>query len=347
MDDAEHPGDVTQTPDTITILRLFLSTVLSNQKNYTAGRRDQLVSITLLCLGLSVPASAQIIESTGPRALGMGGAFVAVASDSSAIWWNPGGLAAGPFMDMALARAATEAEESLPAWRHRTTSFTLATPPFGIGYYRFRLTDIQPFSPTGQGTPDREDRRVGLPARSLSASQLGVTLVQTLTPGVHAGTTLKYVRGTVGEGATHNRFDADVGVLAVAGPVRLGAVVRNVGQPEFEDFRLPRQVRAGAAFDAERATGGPLTVAVDADLRSYDAGGGDRRVVAAGIERWFQARRFGIRAGGRFNMVGRRERSATGGASVAVRSGVFVDGYAVKGGAADEEGWGLAARVSF
>jgi hypothetical protein len=88
-------------------------------------------------------------------------------------------------------------------------------------------------------------------------------------------------------------------------------------------------------------------VAVDGDLRAYDAGGGDRRVVAAGVERWFQARRFGIRAGGRFNTVGRRERSATAGASVAVRSGVFVDGYAVKGGAADEQGWGLAARVSF
>ena len=36
-----------------------------------------------------VPASAQIVESVGHRALGMGGAFVAVADDSTATWWNP------------------------------------------------------------------------------------------------------------------------------------------------------------------------------------------------------------------------------------------------------------------
>jgi hypothetical protein len=277
----------------------------------------------------------------------MGGAFVAVASDSSAMWWNPGGLAAGPFLDMALARAFTEAEELLPSWQHRTSSFTIATPPFGLGYYRFRLTDIQPFSPTGGAPRDREEGGVGTPARSLSASQLGVTLVHTLTSGVHAGTTLKYLRGTLDAGATQSRFDVDVGVLAVAGAVRLGAVVRNLGEPDFEDFRLPRQWRVGAAFDAERAGGAPLTVAVDADVRTYDAGTGDRRAVAAGVERWFQGRRFGVRGGGRFNTVGRRERSATVGASVAVRSGVYVDGYGVKGGSADEEGWGLAARVSF
>jgi hypothetical protein len=127
----------------------------------------------------------------------------------------------------------------------------------------------------------------------------------------------------------------------------VGAVVRNLTEPEFDDFRLPRQVRAGAAFDAEPTTGVPLTVAVDADLRAYDAGGGERRIVSAGVERWFQARRFGVRGGGRFNTVGRRERSATAGASVAVRSGMYVDGYAVTGGSADDRGWGLAARVSF
>jgi hypothetical protein len=344
MDDADHEGCVTQTPDTITILRRFLSAVLNTQKKYTAVRSLYLVSIALLFVSSAIPASAQIVESTGPRALGMGGAFVAVASDSSAVWWNPGGLAAGPFLDMALAKAWTEAEERLPSWQHRTSSFTMATPPFGFGYYRFRLTDIQPFNPTEEAPPDREDGGV---ARSLSASQLGVTLVQTLTSGVHAGTTLKYLRGTLDGGDTQSRFDLDVGALAVAGPVRLGAVVRNVREPEFDDFRLPRQVRVGAAFDAEPATGTPLIVAVDADLRAYDAGTGERKVLAAGAEQWFQSRRFGIRAGGRFNTVGRRERSATAGVSVAVRSGVYVDGYGVKGGSNDEQGWGLAARVSF
>ena len=60
----------------------------------------------LLTLGIQ-PAAAQPFEVVGMRALGMGGAFVAVANDSSATWWNPAGLAAGPFVDVAVARAAS------------------------------------------------------------------------------------------------------------------------------------------------------------------------------------------------------------------------------------------------
>jgi hypothetical protein len=32
---------------------------------------------------------------------------------------------------------------------------------------------------------------------------------------------------------------------------------------------------------------------------------------------------------------------------VAVRAGLFVDAHVVRGGATDDRGWGLAARVSF
>src|SRR5258705_3280193 len=56
----------------------------------------------LLLAGVASVCSAQIVESVGNRALGMGGAFVAVATDSSATWWNPAGLATGPFADVAV-----------------------------------------------------------------------------------------------------------------------------------------------------------------------------------------------------------------------------------------------------
>ncbi|MDO9576338.1 MAG: outer membrane protein transport protein [Candidatus Cloacimonadales bacterium] len=45
-----------------------------------------LISIGLFANGLS-------LNSIGPRALGMGGAFVGLADDGSAIYWNPAGLA--------------------------------------------------------------------------------------------------------------------------------------------------------------------------------------------------------------------------------------------------------------
>jgi hypothetical protein len=326
------------------------------------------LAVAAICMGISTPARAQIVESVGSRALGMGGAFVAVASDSSAVWWNPAGLAAGPFFDMALTRAGIQADETLPAWRHRISGFSAATPPVGLSYYRFRITDIQPFDPTTeQAAGSREDRPVGVPVRSLAASQLGVTVVQTLLPGVHAGATLKYVRGAVHTGredslaapgdlldrgdeldtaGSSGEFAADIGVIAVAGAVRVGARMANVLEPEFEGMRLPRQTRVGIAFDPEPVTGLSLTIALDADVSEHDAPTGMRRMVALGAEQWLFARRLGLRGGGRVNTTGARERVGTAGASVALRPGMFVDGH-VSRGTAHEIGWSLTARVSF
>ena len=216
-----------------------------------------------------------------------------------------------------------------------------------------------------------------MPLRSLSASQWGVTLVRTITEGIHVGTTLKYVRGTVGvglgdstmgrgalldagelldDGMAESRFDLDLGILGVAGPFRIGALVRNVRESEFGSsvhvpglpdatVRLPGQVRVGVAFDAEAVTSRPLTIAVDVDARSYDTPTGPRRVVAIGAEHWFLAKRLGVRGGGRLNTRRVRERVATAGVSVGIRSGLFLDGHVA--GGAGEQGWGLAARVSY
>jgi long-subunit fatty acid transport protein len=56
-----------------------------------------LVPLLALALGCSLPIMAQITSSpnvvgSGARALGMGGAFIAIADDATAASWNPGGL---------------------------------------------------------------------------------------------------------------------------------------------------------------------------------------------------------------------------------------------------------------
>jgi hypothetical protein len=181
---------------------------------------------------------------------------------------------------------------------------------------------------------------------------------------------LKYVRGTVrtgtddgtraadelldrGEelegGDAENRFDLDAGLIGEAGPVRIGAVMRNIRRLRFggDAFELPRQTRVGAAIDAEKAGGPPLILAVDADVKTYATGSGDRRVIAAGVEQWLFATRIGLRAGARFNWVGARERATTAGASIAARNGLYVEGQIVRGGSEAERGWGIGARVSF
>ena len=314
----------------------------------------------------------------------MGGAFVAVASDSTATWWNPAGLASGPFVDIGWGRDRVEVTEQAPAWRHKTSWFGLGTPALGVSYYRFRITDAQPIVPTAPAADGRQLERGDAPVRSVALSQLGVTIVRTLTSGVHVGTTLKRVRGTVrngplgstasdgsaplsaaleeGEalegGDAESRFDLDVGIIAVAGPLRLGAAVRNVREPEFftaggasdalaTGMQLPRQVRVGAAFDGAMIGSIPLTVALDADLRTYLTASGERRMVALGAEQWILGRRVAVRVGGRVNTRGARERVATVGLTVATGGGLYLDGYAVRGGAEDERGWGLATRISF
>jgi hypothetical protein len=330
----------------------------------TALKLKPAALLLVFYLPTTPPAFAQVIETVGSRALGMGGAFVGVASDSSATWWNPAGLAAGPYIDVAVARGLTEQPVELPARRDTASWFALGTPPFGFSYYRFRLTDARPLPAAGQAV---------VPVRSLAASQLGVTLVQSLIEGVHIGSTFKYLRGTLriglddgllpvselldhGDdldgGDAESKFDLDIGVLADARVVRLGLLVKNVVEPEFSHpggsvLMFERQFRLGFAVDAAKAGGIPLTAAVDLDLRSVATVSGDRRNLALGVEQWFKNRRVGVRGGGRFNQTGSKDRAGTAGASLALRPGFFLDGYVVRGRSTDDRGWGVASRVSF
>jgi hypothetical protein len=334
--------------------------------------KHSLAVCAVLCMTHSTGAFAQVTETVGSRALGMGGAFVAVANDNSATWWNPAGLATGPFLDLGVAHATTQSSDDLPARRDTARGFALATPPFGLSYYRVRLSDSGQLDPTVTESVNRQDGGAGIPVRSVAAGQLGITVVQTLLPGVHAGATLKYLRGTVRTGVgvglvsadalldlgddleggeADNAFDADIGVIAVGGGLRTGLLVRNAFESRLENsagsVRLERQFRVGLAYAAADAGGWPLTIAVDADLSTIATASGDRRNVAIGAEYWLWNRRAGIRGGVRVNTTGLEERAVTAGGSVAVRAGLFVDAHVVGGGTADDRGWGAALRVSF
>lgn len=323
-----------------------------------------------LTLGIS-QAAAQPFEAVGERALGMGGAFVAVANDSTATWWNPAGLASGPFLDLAVGGASTSADSEYPAWRTGAGWISLGTPPLGVSYYRFKITDIRAIPPTGTAEAGREDRAAGEGIRSLSISQFGATVLHTITTGVTAGATVKYERGTVrtrafgpadaavaisglldsgddlDDGESDGTVDIDVGMLATRGAMRFGLTARNLREPRLGGRELPRQVRAGAAFDGTAAGSVPVTVSVDADLRRYDGAAGDQRVIAFGGEYWLGSERIAVRGGARFNTVGAQDRTVTAGASVAARAGLFIEGHAAVGGDPRERGWGVAARVSF
>ena len=165
--------------------------------------------------------------------------------------------------------------------------------------------------------------------RSLFTSHLGVTIVQSIGDHVTVGATAKLVHGSVGadtaaiqtwsdgfeyaeslETRGSTKGDVDFGALVAGGHFRAGLVARNLTEPTFESgggigsATLERYVRVGAAW-ADRWPEVPLTiVSIDADATRTAHATGDRRDVAAGIERWLKGRRVGIRGGIRASTVG-------------------------------------------
>jgi hypothetical protein len=339
-------------------------------------------TLALLCLATAAStAIAQTdFELVGTRARGMAGAFVAVADDASATWWNPAGIATVGIFDLSIdtGGAALNLDDNRPidhdsTWRSHHVGAALALPVVGLSFNQLTLKEIRP-SATVAPQPVRQEGAAVPLLRRVRTQHIGLSLAHSLGDALVVGTTLRVVSGSVAaapvspdeslergleddgelEGAGATRFTADVGMLAFVGRVRLGVTARNLTSPSFEDpvggrAELRRQVRIGAAYGG----GAPVyqrrlwTVAIDADLTDVRAAGGDRRALAVGAERWWARRRVGIRAGACTQTTGLARPEATAGVSVALHPGMFVEG-AISGGAdRAADGWGVAGRVTF
>ena len=319
-------------------------------------------------------ASAQTFEAAGTRAAGMGGAFVAVADDASAVYWNPAGLAKGAFFSLVLDHnlGETSPDGGSPAGSESATFVGLAVPALGLTYYRLRSTTVdEAVVPLTQLDLPRNLNGLGVRVSSLVTHHAGVSLVQSLTDSISVGTTLKLVRGVAARGfvapgepadlldraddligAAGNQFDADIGILAAFGTLQAGLAIRNVREAAFdiagggEELRLERQVRAGAALTL--ATG--LLMSADLDLERVHGRLGEVRNFALGAEGQL-TRRLAVRGGFRVNTLGGqpggRAPVATAGGSFAAYGSLLVDGQVTLGGEESPRGWGIGARVIF
>ncbi len=296
----------------------------------TQTRRAALAASILLCA--AAHAAAQPFEQAGVRAQGMGGAFVAVADDASAVWWNPAGLADGPFFSFLIEhQQQTDPDDTVNA-------LALGTPPLGLSYQRLRYAAPAAMPPSGRETGSGTGR-----GDSLVTHEAGVTLVQSVTANFVVGSTLKFIRGVVDERGT-NQVDLDLGVHYRAGPLHAGLVVRNLAEPSFRlpeagELRLERQARAGLAWAAES-----LTAAADLDLTSPNADGGGRRLALGAERRW--RRRWALRGGVRLKTTDGTEPWGSLGGSYALKSGVWVDGFWGRGENAGAR-WGASGRVTY
>ena len=309
----------------------------------------RIIAALALFLLLTLPVSllAQTFGGVGTRAEGMGGAFVAVADDASAVYWNPAGIATGSTFDLQVSKG------SEPG-----IFIGAALPVLGASYYKTRhMTGLA----TVSSSPDRQNGGSGeVPVRTLTTTNVGVTFVQTVVPGLVLGTTARVVRGGIDrldpstDPGSRTTFDLDAGAMVSAWDLRFGLTARNLRQPEFEAdgvmVRMNRQFRVGAAL-APRAlpTGvhGPFTLAIDADLTTTADATGDRRTAAAGGEYWMAKGFVGVRAGVRWSTLGDTAKAFSGGATVRLPRSVHVEGQMTKENETKENEWHIGARITF
>jgi hypothetical protein len=303
----------------------------------------------------------------------MAGAFVGVADDASAVYWNPSGLATGAFVSFILTlgehEAAPDGPEPVAAERISGGMVALSLPPLGLAYYR--VSTYGTSEPTSAVTtpPSREEVRRSVQA--IATSVLSVSLLQSVTEYIVVGATPKVVWGSAARDTAAilradealdaaadldrvgtTTFDVDASVMLAIGSIRAGVVGRNLTTPSFatgeggEEIELKREARFGAAWGAGWPGSARVVVSADADLLSRPTPLGDRRDVAGGVETWWRGQTIGIRGGVRGSTIGKSRTAVTGGVSVAVRSGFFVEAH-VAHGQSDERGWSVGARFGF
>lgn len=267
----------------------------------------------------------------------MAGAFVAIADDATATWWNPAGLATGAYFSGIVEReyAATPSDRT-------GLGVAFALPSLGVSYYRTRVTVAA--GPTDPATADRQEQGTPISPPTFVISQFGATVGQSVGEHLVLASTLKLVH------ADQTRGDLDIGLMAKSGAWRVGMVVKHLHQPDLtvEGIRvgLDRQMRVGVAYVGKTGTALSVNVAGDADVTTTATAFGNSRHVAGGAELW-AGRRLGLRAGVGVNTIDEVRRSVSVGASAAVQKGLFIDARLTRGDDEVLRGWGFDLRLTY
>ena len=260
-----------------------------------AGRRSRQVLGTVALAALAaLPASAQsrtgsaaaefLSIPVGARASAMGGAFGATATDGTALYWNPAGLATmgGP----------TVTAEYAPWLAGLDFSFISFAMPTSFGTFSGGVTAL--LVPEMEVTTSRDNSTQLGTGETFDAGSYAVTLGygRALTDRFSVGGSFKVVREQIADyGATGFAFDVGTLFTTPFNGLRLGASILNYGTKmkmdgplytvdvlpnqagnnngirvvgETDAFDLPLMMRVGLATEVYQTADTRVTLAVDA-----------------------------------------------------------------------------------
>ena len=270
----------------------------------------QFLTAVLLVGMLSTPANGQGLSKVGttaakfltipvgPRATALGGAFVAIANDATAMYWNPSGLTRVNYLEFTASHSFWLADIQYDY-------LGLVLPMGAAGTAGFSVTAMT----MGQMDITTEEEPEGTGGTfSAGSFAIGVSYARDLTDFFSIGGSVKYINESIWNSSATGlavdlgtlfqtpirgvRFGASIsnfgGKLQMSGPDLL--VQKDIDEQKYgnnpaisallstDQFDLPLILRIGIAADIINTEGSQLTLAVDAshpndNVQSVSLGG--------------------------------------------------------------------------
>lgn len=184
--------------------------------------------------------SSLFLLGAGTRAVGMGGSFVSVADDASAVFWNPAGLANLPFGELGFSHVTLPegSEFDFAGMAYPT----VRAGSFALGFLRVGTDGI--FS--------RDSRAADLGSTSFSETQFLLAYGYPLFNFLKVGGTFKLYNQSLA-GFSANAFGTDLGLLVEPYPnLFLGLNVQDMVSSDWQlntaKEPIPRNVKIGASY---------------------------------------------------------------------------------------------------
>jgi long-chain fatty acid transport protein len=129
--------------------------------------RFLMITTLITCLGISLSANGLNLNGVGSKAIAMGGAFIGLADDYSAIFWNPAGLTQmkNPSVSFFVTDLIPSGTYAFPAYGIDAKTKSAMYPSGAVGYFKpineKLLIGIAAYVPSGTGAKwDGEDLKL-------------------------------------------------------------------------------------------------------------------------------------------------------------------------------------------